>query len=218
MNPVFKALTISLLAVALPALADGRAQLGKFTAGLKGLDGRFQQSVYDPNGRVTEKSSGTVQLSAPRQFRWETLQPAKQLIVADGDNIWIHDPDLEQVTVRNQSLEEQGSPLTILVDPSELDRQFKSADGGKADGLEWLVLTPKKTEDAPFLQARLGFGPTGLSRMEFSDALGQRTVIAFTGWKRNPAFGKGAFRFTPPKGADVVGEVNQAAQVTPLRD
>ena len=59
MNPVFKALTISLLAVALPALADGRAQLGKFTAGLKGLDGRFQQSVYDPNGRVTEKSSGT---------------------------------------------------------------------------------------------------------------------------------------------------------------
>jgi len=218
MKTLLKALTLTLLAAALPALADGRAQLTKFTAGLKGLDGQFQQSVYDPNGRVTDKTSGTVQLSAPRQFRWETLAPAKQLIVADGDHIWIHDPDLEQVTVRNQSAEEQGSPLTILIDPTELDRQFKAVDGGKAEGLEWLVLTPKKTDDAPFLQAKLGFGQTGLARMEFSDALGQRTVIAFSAWKRNPAFAKGVFRFTPPKGADVVGTINPSAQVTPLRD
>ena len=80
------------------------------------------------------------------------------------------------------------------------------------------MLTPKNTEDAPFLQARLGFGPTGLSRMEFSDALGQRTVIALHRLEAQPGLWQGAFRFTPPKGVDVVGEVNQAAQVTPLRD
>ena len=73
---------------------------------------------------------GSVKLSAPRQFRWEYLKPAPQLIVADGDHIWIYDPDLEQVTVRKQSLEEQGSPLAVLIDPTELDRQYKVSEGG----------------------------------------------------------------------------------------
>ncbi len=218
MKLLLKSLAISALAVSLPAFAAGRAELTKFTANLKGLDGSFQQTVFDANGRATEKSSGNVKLSAPRLFRWETLAPAKQLIVADGNHIWIYDPDLEQVTVRNQSFEEQGSPLTILIDPTELDRQFTAADGGKTGGLDWLVLTPKKTDNAPFQQAKLGFGPTGLAKMEFNDSFGQKTVIAFSGWKRNPAFAKSQFTFTPPKGADVIGEVGDGAQVTPLKD
>ncbi len=218
MKTALQTLAIASLAISLPAFAGGRDELSKFTAGLKGLDGSFQQTVYDANNRATEKSSGTVQLSAPRLFRWETLAPSKQLIVADGNHIWIFDPDLEQVTVRNQSFEEQGSPLTILIDPTELDRQFKASDGGKVGGLDWLVLTPKKTEDAAFQQAKLGFGPAGLAKMEFSDSFGQRTVVAFTSWKRNPSFAKTRFTFTPPKGADVIGDVGEGAQVTPLKD
>ena len=159
-----------------------------------------------------------MKLSAPRFFRWEYQKPAPQLIVADGDHIWIHDPDLEQVTVRNQSFEEQGSPLAVLIDPTELDRQYKVSEGGKANGLEWLVLVPKKVDDAPFQRARLGFGATGLVRMELHDALGQRTVIGFSPWQRNPRFAAGTFKFVPPKGTDVVGDVRKPAQVTPLRD
>jgi hypothetical protein len=83
------------------------------------------------------------------------------------------------VTVRNQSAEEQGSPLAVLIDPTELDRQYKVSEGGVSGGLEWLVLAPKKRDDAAFSSARLGFGPTGLARMEMQDSLGQRTVIGF---------------------------------------
>jgi outer membrane lipoprotein carrier protein len=208
---------ISLLLPA-PAHAGGREQLAAFTRDLKGLDARFEQRVYDPNGRQTETTTGTVKLSAPRLFRWEVRSPAQQLIVADGDHIWIYDPDLEQVTVRKQSLEEQGSPLTVLVDPSELERQFRARDGGRSGGLEWLVLSPRQTENAPFKEARLGFGPKGLLRMEFSDALGQRTVIGFLQWSRNPRFPDNTFKFSPPKGVDVLGDVEQGAEVTPLRD
>ena len=85
-------------------------------------------------------------------------------------------------------------------------------------GLDWLVLQPRQAEDAPFQKARLGFGAKGLAKMELTDGLGQRTVIAFGAWKHNPAFPAGTFRFTPPKGVDVVGSVSPAAQVTPLRD
>ena len=200
------------------ALAGAREQMATFTKGLKGLDARFEQRVYDPNGRQSDLSSGSVKLSAPRLFRWQYLKPAPQLIVADGDHIWIHDPDLEQVTVRNQSFEEQGSPLAVLIDPTELDRQYQVSEGGKANGLEWLVLLPRKADEAPFQKARLGFGATGLVRMELHDALGQRTVIGFSPWQRNPRFAAGTFKFIPPAGTDVVGDVRPSARVTPLRD
>ena len=198
------------------AFAAGRDRMQGFTQGLKGLEGRFEQRVFDPNGKQTEHSSGTVELLAPRQFRWAYLKPYAQLIVADGDHIWIHDPDLDQVTVRNQSFEEQSSPLTVLIDPTELDRQFVVKDGGAKGGLEWLQLTPRKAEGAPFEKARLGFGAAGLVRMELFDALGQRTEMQFSDWRRNPSFAPGRFRFTPPKGADVIGDVAPAAEVRPL--
>jgi len=200
------------------ASAGAREQMNAFTNGIKGLEARFDQQVFDGNGHRTEQSAGTVKLSAPRQFRWEYLTPSPQLIVADGDHIWIYDPDLQQVTVRNQSFEEQSSPLAVLIDPTELDRQFVVSEGGKSGGLDWLVLMPKKTDDAPFVKARLGFGPNGLIRMELNDALGQHTVIGFSAWNRDPKFGKNAFSFTPPKGADVVGDVGQGAEVLPLHD
>ena len=200
------------------AHAGAREKMAAFTSGLKGLDGRFEQQVYEGNNASPRHSSGTVKLSAPRQFRWEINKPNSQLIVADGDQVWIYDPDLEQVTVRNQSAEEQNSPLSVLIDPTELQRQYKVSEGGTSAGLEWLVLAPKKADDAGFKQARLGFGPGGLARMEMQDTLGQRTVIGFGPWVRNPKFAAGTFRFTPPKGTDVVGTPVKPAQVTPLRD
>jgi outer membrane lipoprotein carrier protein len=206
------------LLAATAANAGGRDRMDAFTHGLKGLEGRFEQHVFDANGRQTEHSTGTVALSAPRLFRWETLQPYPQLVVADGDHIWIFDPDLDQVTVRNQSFEEQGSPLTVLIDPTELERQFVVKDGGAAGGVEWLQLAPRKAEGAPFEKARLGFGPAGLVTMELTDPLGQHTVIDFSGWTRNPRFAAGRFRFVPPKGADIVGDASPKAQVTPLKD
>ncbi|MFZ2753801.1 MAG: outer membrane lipoprotein chaperone LolA [Lysobacteraceae bacterium] len=185
--------------------AGGRESLDTFTQGLKGLDGQFSQQVFDSKGKRKETSSGRVALSAPRLFRWEYLKPYPQLIVADGKKVWVYDPDLKQVSVRPQGAEEQNSPLAALIDPQRLDRDFNVKDAGQKDGLEWLELTPKQDDNAGFQNARLGFDKHGLSRMQILDALGQRTDINFTGWKRNPAFTARTFHFTPPKGVDVVG-------------
>jgi len=212
------ALLSAALSVSSAASADARTQMSAFTQGIKGIEAHFEQKVFDGNGHQTENSAGTVKLSVPRQFRWEYQTPSPQLIVADGDHVWIYDPDLQQVTVRNQSFEEQSSPLAVLIDPTELDRQFKVSEGGKADGLDWMLLAPRKSDDAPFLKAKLGFGPVGLVRMELDDALGQHTVIGFSAWNRNPKFAAGTFSFVPPKGADVVGDVGEAAEVTPLKN
>ncbi|MGJ4729149.1 outer membrane lipoprotein chaperone LolA [Luteimonas sp. SDU101] len=200
-------LLVAIVALAGAAHAGGRAQLDSFTRGLTGLDGQFTQQVLDEGGRVRETSSGRVALSAPRLFRWEYEKPYPQLIVADGKTVWVYDPDLEQVSRRPQGSAEQDSPLAALIDPARLDRDYLVEEGGEDDGLQWLVLKPKQgAEDAPFQSARLGMAASGLARMEIVDALGQRTQIRFSGWKRNPGFERGTFVFTPPAGVDVVGE------------
>jgi outer membrane lipoprotein carrier protein len=197
-------LTTALLLAATAANAGGRDQLNTFTKGLKGLDGQFSQQVFDARGKQKENSTGRVALSAPRLFRWEYVKPYPQLIVADGKTVWVHDPDLQQVSKRPQGVEEANSPLAILLDPSRLDRDFAVKDTGTSAGVEWLQLTPKQA-DAPFKSAKLGFAKGALAQMEYIDATGQRTKIAFSGWKRNPAFAKNTFVYVPAKGVDVIG-------------
>jgi outer membrane lipoprotein carrier protein len=189
------------------ASAGARDELKSFTAGLKGLDGQFTQQVFDASGKLKETSSGRVAMSAPRLFRWEYTKPYPQLIVADGSRVWVYDPDLQQASVREQGVEEQNSPLSALIDPGKLDQQFNVRETGTADGLEWLTLTPRTAADASFQSARLGFTREGLSRMVVVDAVDQRTQIDFTGWKRNPAFDRGTFKYAPAEGVDVIGEI-----------
>lgn len=203
-KPATTALAAALLLASHVAEAGGRDQLAAFTKGLKGLDGQFSQQVFDARGKRKEASTGRVAVSAPRLFRWEYVKPYPQLIVADGKTVWVYDPDLQQVSKRAQGVEEASSPLAILLDPAKLDRDFVVKEAGASAGIEWLQMTPKQAE-APFKSAKLGFGKKGLVEMEYVDALGQRTKISFSGWKRNPAFAKGTFSYVPAKGVDVIG-------------
>ena len=199
------------------AHAGARDDLKTFTNGLRGLDGQFSQQVFDVRGKQKEAASGRDAVSAPRLFRWEYVKPYPQLIVADGQTVWVHDPDLQQVSRRAQGVEEANSPLAILLEPARLERDFAVKDGGNRNGVAWLEVAPRAA-DAGFKTARLGFAGGQLSRLEYVDALGQRTVIAFSGWQRNPAFEAGTFRFVPPPEVDVIGEVDEAAQAFPVGD
>lgn len=203
---ILKILGLAALLASSSAVAGARDELGSFTRDLKGLDGQFTQTVFDATGKQKEASSGRVAMSAPRLFRWEYVKPYPQLIVADGAKVWVFDPDLAQVTVRPQGAQEQDSPLAALIDPSRLDRDYAVTEAGTSGGLQWLTLAPKQKGDTSFQSARLGFGPAGLAKMQVVDGLGQRTEISFSGWKKNPAFSKGTFSYTPDKGVDVVGE------------
>ena len=215
-----RTLVLASLLMLLPttAFAAGRSALDRFSEGLRSLDGRFVQQVVDPQGQAGTRSEGRIALRAPRQFRWEYQTPYEQLIVADGDHVWMYDPDLEQVTVRVQSYEEQTSPLAALIDPGELDRQFVVVDDGRSEGLDWIALRARKPAESAVQSARLGFGPSGLARMVFEDQLGQRTEVRFSGWTRNGSLPASLFRFVPPEGVDVVGETRDSAEVRPLEE
>jgi outer membrane lipoprotein carrier protein len=208
---------VSLLLVATIACAadSAHARLDAFAKGIHAISADFEQQVRDPNGGG-KNSHGTLALKAPRQFRWDVVAPYKQLIVADGEKVWIYDPDLEQVTVRAQGSEEAHSPLTVLTDLSQLDRDFIAGEQGERDGLTWLRLKSKDKEPQ-FEYADLGFDAAGLGRMTFKDSLGNSTEIRFSHWQRDPKLPADAFKFTPPKGVDVVGDPTPAAEALPLK-
>ena len=198
-------IVLLLLAGSAFAAAGARARLDAFANGLHSLRGDFTQTVYDAHGNITGASHGLLALQAPRLFRWQVTDPYQQLIVADGKKVWVYEPDLQQVTVRDQSATEAHSPLTVLTDISQLDKEFKATDAGLREGLEWLRLE-SRAKDPQFEYAEIGFDAKGPRRMVFKDTLGNRTVIAFSGWERNPALPAGTFTFAPPKGTDVVGD------------
>ena len=209
-------LALSLGSVAHAATGPARARLNAFAQDLHSLTGHFTQTLTDVNGQGAKASAGTLALEAPRQFRWETLTPYKQTIVADGSRVWLYDPELDQVTVRIQSTEEAHSPLTVLTDVKNLDKNFRTTERGERDGLLWLRLT-SGAKDPQFDYADLGFDANGLARMSFRDQLGATTDIRFSDWQRNVAIPPATFSFVPPKGADVIGDL-PVMTTQPLKD
>ncbi|MCX7514944.1 outer membrane lipoprotein chaperone LolA [Frateuria sp. STR12] len=209
-------LALSLAGLAHAATGPARQRLDAFATGLHSLKGNFTQTLADASGQGAKSSSGTLALQAPREFRWDTLKPYKQTIVADGSRVWLYDPELEQVTVRKQSTEEAHSPLTVITDLKQLDRDFTVAEQGERDGLAWLRLT-SKAKDPQFGYADLGFDAKGLRRMVFQDQLGAITDIRFSDWQRNLDLPASTFNFVPPPGADVIGDL-PVMTTQPLKD
>jgi len=184
-----------------------RDALMAFSHQLHGLDGQFSQQVFDSHGRLKESTNGRVALALPNRLRWEYREPFSQLILADGQKVWIYEPDLEQVTVRAQDNQELSSPLTALLDSQQLERLYDvSEEATLRAGLYWLALNPKQDAEASFQYAELGFANNELVRMEISDMLGQRTIIAFSHWQKNPSFAANTFVFIPDANVDVIGE------------
>ena len=193
------------LALGSPAHAGGVDRLKAFIAGAKTAEADFTQTVADKNGRVTQQASGKMAFARPGKFRWDYNKPYEQVIVGDGAKLWLYDTDLEQVTVRSLGDVIAGTPAALLAGDNAIEKYFALKDAGLADGLEWLEATPK-TKDTSFERIRMGFKGDALVQMDLFDFFGQRTTLKLTQMVRNPNIPASRFTFTPPKGADIIGE------------
>jgi outer membrane lipoprotein carrier protein len=165
----------------------------------------FEQKVRDGTGALVQESKGTFVFLRPGRFRWVYAKPVDQLIVGDGQRVWIYDRDLNQVTVNKISKALGSTPAALLAGSSDLEKAFELSDAGERDGLEWLDAKPRERE-AGFERIRMGFDVSGVRAMELTDHFGQTTVLRFSDLVRNPKVDPAEFRFEPPKGADVLGE------------
>ncbi|MCF6280775.1 MAG: outer membrane lipoprotein chaperone LolA [Candidatus Polarisedimenticolaceae bacterium] len=185
--------------------ASGTEQLQRFLANLTTLQAEFEQMVItSDNDSYT--SSGTLYLNRPGKFRWEYRQPIEQLIVADGDRVWLHDMELEQVSHRSQSAMLEGTPAQIFSEIGPLERHFTLTDSDERDGLIWVVLAPKNSESQFATISVALTAESELKRMEFIDQFGQVTLFMFSDLVRNPILDEKLFIFIPPPLIDILGD------------
>lgn len=187
------------------ACASGPEQLRAFIADNGSASARFTQTVLPKSGRKPMVSQGSFAFARPGRFRLSYELPYAQLLVGDGERLWVHDPELNQVSVRKLDRALGASPATLLAGDGQLDRDFVVSDAGVSDGLEWVEARPR-ARDGGFERVRIGLRDRLPQRMEVLDNFGQTTTLVFSRMERNPRLDPKLFQFAPPKGADVLRE------------
>jgi outer membrane lipoprotein carrier protein len=199
-------LALLLTGVPLHSHAGAIEKLKAFIDATHSAQADFTQDVLDQNGKRIQSASGIMQFQRPGKFRWTYQKPYEQLIVGDGTKFWLYDVDLNQVTVKKLDAALGSSPAALLSGSNEIERGFTLSEDGSRDGLEWLQATPKG-KDSSFEKILMAFDARSeLVEMELNDMFGHKTVLRFSGMQRNPKIAEKQFRFTPPKGADVLTE------------
>lgn len=200
----------------LPARAqsDGLQLLGQFLQSVRSGRAQFTQVVTSvpkagqpPRQRT---SSGTLEFQRPGRFRFSYKKPFEQTLVADGQTLWLHDPDLQQVTARAQAQVLGSTPLALIISATDLaglQKDFQLQPEAARDGLQWVRATPKRAE-GQVQQVLAGFRASDrgaeLVVLEVLDTLGQRSVLTFSQFEINPAIKADAFQFHVPTGTDVI--------------
>lgn len=165
------------------------------------IQSKFKQEVKDGSEQIISTSIGTMIIQRPNRFRWETNTPMRQLAIADGQQIWVYQPDLEQVTISPMSHEIGQTPLAILSgSTASLEQNFTI----QQKDLHEFILTARKNA-VPFHTVILIFdAEQRLTQMQLKDELGQTTVLYFIDFRLNPVIAKNSFTFVIPKGIDVI--------------
>ena len=210
------ALAVGLTMACSVAQADAVASLRAFVKDVQTGRGEFTQTVTSPDGKKSRKSKGTLEFQRPNRFRFAYTTPTEQLIVGDGKQVWLHDVDLNQVTVRPMS-ESIGATPAALLAGGALDKDFTlrnvtalSSSAATAASMplqatswEWVEALPRHKE-GQFQSVRVGFRKGQLAALEILDSFGQRSRLDFAQFESKVALPATRFQFTPPAGADVL--------------
>lgn len=192
----------ALLLVAAGAHADAVDTLRDFVQTVKTGSAAFSQTVTSADGAKKKSSSGQFEFMRPNRFRFGYSKPFEQVIVADGDKVWIYDKDLNQASSRRIAQALGSTPAALLAGGS-LEKEFTLSPESPRGGLEWALATPK-AKDGPFQAMRVGFRGKALAAVEITDSFGQQTQLLFSEFKANPTLAADRFRFSVPAGADLI--------------
>lgn len=206
--------TFSIAASAQLAASSGLESLEAFVKNTKSGRAVFAQVVTSParDGQVpkTKTSSGNFEFSRPNRFKFVYLKPFEQSIVSDGQTLWLHDVDLNQVTARKLAQVLGGTPAAVIAaaaDLKTLQADFTLVPRPDKEGLQWVEATPK-AKDGQVQSILVGFKESGkgseLAVLEILDSFGQRSVMRFSQFEVNPTLAAATFQFKPPAGADVI--------------
>lgn len=181
--------------------ADAVTDLKTWLQETRTLKADFAQT--SAGGFTGGKSQGTMAISRPGKFRWSIVKPYNQLMVGDGQRIWLYDPELRQVIVRKSDKALGGSPAALLAGDNDVDQRFTLKTDGEHGGAQWVIAEPRQN-DTGFARIRIGLSGNELKGMILEDSFGQVTTLIFSNVIRNGDVAPSQFRFSPPAGVDIL--------------
>jgi outer membrane lipoprotein carrier protein len=183
----------------------GADMLRHFLDETQTLRATFHQELHGADDDVLELATGSLAIRRPGHFSWHYAQPIDQLLVADGQNLWIYDAELEQATVAPLDDAAPASPAMLLSGEAKLDTEFDVLETFDAESLSWVRLAPKPA-GTDFKEVLIGFRDGQLNQLRLLDSLDQVTTLEFFDLEINPVLADAVFEFEPPSGVDVIGE------------
>ena len=204
---------ISVAACAQEQGATALKSLENFVKNTKSGRAAFTQVVTSPakDGQTPKikTSTGTFEFLRPNRFKFLYKKPFEQSIVSDGETLWLHDVDLNQVTARKLVQVLNGTPAAVIAaaaDLKGLQADFTLTSLPEKAGLQWVHAVPK-TKEGQLQSITVGIKTTDkgteLAALEILDGFGQLSVMTFSQFEVNPALAAASFQFKPPAGADV---------------
>ena len=192
------------MAVQLSAHAGaGREAFDRFIDGLTTLQAKFEQSVLDTENATAGLMHGVFLLQRPGKFRWDYVAPHKQIILADGLDVWVIEDDLKQATRHLQSWALKGTPAAFLTTDESIEKDFEVIEIGERLDMQWLELIPRDP-DSDFNRVLLAFADGELRHMELNDKFGQISRFRFYDIERNVSIDPELFVFQGPSDWDIL--------------
>lgn len=199
-----------LLAVAM-SLAAGVAvaesnDLEQFLDQVKTMSGSFEQVIVDAAGEELDRTKGQFWIQRPGLLRWVYQEPYQQLVVVDGKKVWIHDPDLDQVSVRPIDPASAGPAVLLLFDRSSIQQQYRIVEVERSlvQGAASRVRLAPLAQSQDFIYLDLLFQQGKLAALIMQDTLQQTTKVSISDLQVNQRIAPSRFVFIPPAGTDVV--------------
>lgn len=163
----------------------------------------FTQRVTDGGGGSLQDAEGHMWLSRPGRFNWQVNDPYPQTVVSDGEQVYLHDPDLEQVSIRPLDQRVTHTPALLLSGSADQLTENYRVSLSQQGTTEIFALSPR-ANDTLFESLELIFYSERLAGINLTDSTGQRTEISFENIELNPSISDSRFQFEIPEGVDVI--------------
>jgi outer membrane lipoprotein carrier protein len=168
------------------------------------LTARFTQTVLGAHLEVLQSGEGQLRIARPGKFRWEMKAPYPQLIVANGERVYVYDEDLEQVQIKPIAEAFDGTPARVLA--GETDALAAEFDVSRVESKPETFRLSPRADGAPYRELRLSFDGKVISAIEVMDSLGQLTQVQLFDVHVNQPIDEASFAFDVPAGVDVIGD------------
>ncbi len=182
--------------------ASGLDNFNSFMNDLKTFEAQFEHSILDTENSRQGLFRGNFWLERPNKFRWNYLAPMKKNIIADGNDLWVIDFELDQVSQYYQPWALQDTPISILLSNKVLDDTFKIVELGEKNKMQWLELIPNNPT-SEIVRVLIAFQNNNLSRLEMTDNFGQISRFSFYDTKKNLPIPEKIFKYKPPEDLDI---------------